>query len=587
MKLSQITLKGFRNFKNATINLNEKSLIIGANDVGKTNLFHAIRLLLDRSFSDYDIEPLDSDFYAFEETNDFEIFLYFDDVVEECVLSKLKEKVSDDNKLILAYKGYRDKTTRAKTYKFFGGSNIDSLEEFQDRYYRKVLNVKYISSRRDFHNYINREKNYLFQAAKENRSGTEVEADELLYSEIEKELGDIDNKIPQLNFIASATSKINEELLKLSLHHGKQRVVFDATTSNVESFISHVSIASKSNGQNVLIGGDGRLNQIYLALWASRNELTEENVKEVTIFCIEEPEAHLHPHQQRKLADYLNEVLKGQVLISTHSPQIASEFSPNSIIRLYNKSNMSVAASEGCSVIISNSFDHFGYRMSIIPAEAFFSDVVLLVEVASEELFYRAMAKQIGVDLDRLNISILTVEGVGFKVFIDILNSLEIDWVLRTDCDVSKIPYKAEYRFAGVERCVGFYKSSYELDVETEKLLKEHGQNLRGFATPNPNEENKDACDIISGNMENYNMFLSNKDLEHDIYDALETELKILFPNKDRQSFIAALQKKKAVNMYNLLKKKEDLLTGLKNTDIAKPLQTCEKLAKHIQDGSH
>lgn len=49
MILSSIKLKGFRNFKNAKINFSKKALIIGANDVGKTNLLWAIRLLLDRS----------------------------------------------------------------------------------------------------------------------------------------------------------------------------------------------------------------------------------------------------------------------------------------------------------------------------------------------------------------------------------------------------------------------------------------------------------------------------------------------------------------------------------------------------------
>ena len=77
MILSKIILKGFRNFKYSEINLCEKCLIIGANDVGKTNLLWAVRLLLDRSLSDYDIEPQDTDFYAFEETNEFEIQLHF------------------------------------------------------------------------------------------------------------------------------------------------------------------------------------------------------------------------------------------------------------------------------------------------------------------------------------------------------------------------------------------------------------------------------------------------------------------------------------------------------------------------------
>lgn len=580
MRLSQITLKGYRNFKKTTINFNAKSLIIGANDVGKTNLLHAIRLLLDRGFSDYDIEPVDSDFYAFEETNEFEICLFFEDVVEECVLSRLKGNVSDDHKMILCYKGYRDKATKVKTYKFFSGPNFESLEEIQDRFYRKVLNVKYISSRRDFHNYINKEKNILFQIAKQNRNDEETEADENLYSEIQKQVSGIDEKIPKLNFISSATSKINEELLKLSLHHGKQTVVFDSVTSDVDKFINHVSIASKSNGQNVLIGGDGRLNQIYLALWASRNELTEESVKEVTIFCIEEPEAHLHPHQQRKLADYLNETLKGQVIITSHSPQIASEFSPNSIIRLYNEDNESLAASNGCSEIIAQSFENFGYRMSIIPSEAFFADVVFLVEGASEELFYRALANQLNIDLDRLNISILTVEGVGFQVFIDILNGLNIVWVLRTDCDISKVPKKEEYRFAGIERCIGFYKKTFQQNSKTEDLLNKQQKYLSGFPTRNPNIDNITARDLIAADLEGYYMFLSDKDLENDLCLEISDQLKILFPKNTHAEIVEKLQKKKAVNMYKLLKRKDDLLVGLKDSNLAKPLFACVDLAK-------
>jgi putative ATP-dependent endonuclease of OLD family len=588
MILSTVRLIRFRNFKKAIINFNKKSLIIGANDVGKTNLLWAIRLLLDRNLTDYDLEPKDSDFYAFEETNGFSITLKFTDVTEDCVLSKLKRFVSDDSKVFLVYKAFRNKETGAKTFKLFAGSSLSLLEEIEDRFYRKVLNVKYISSKRDFNNYINREKGYLFQIAKENRSAIETEADDKLYTEIQDELKKVDERIPKLNFISSATNTINEELSKLSLHHTKQKIVFDASTSNADNFINNVSIASKSNEQSVLIGGDGRLNQIYLALWASRNELTQESLSEVTIFCIEEPEAHLHPHQQRKLADYLNLSLKGQVMLTSHSPQIASEFSPNSIIRLLNKNGATRAASKGCSEIIESTFQDFGYRLSIIPAEAFFSDVVLLIEGPSEELFYKSLAKQLEIDLDRLNVSIMMVDGVGFATFIKILNSLEIEWVLRTDNDISKVPKKAEYRFAGIERCVGFYKKICELNLETEELLRENKLNLRGFPTSIPQEVNIKSATLIINELEKYYMFLSKVDLETDLYNsAIKTDLENYFIKIDSSQIIIAMQKRKATFMYDFLKAKKETLVKLKDSKISYPLIACKDIIEKIQDGTN
>ncbi|MBV6555687.1 AAA family ATPase, partial [Acinetobacter baumannii] len=61
MKIDKVILKGFRNYKDATINFNNNTLIIGENDVGKTNLIYALRLMLDRSVSELDIEPSELD----------------------------------------------------------------------------------------------------------------------------------------------------------------------------------------------------------------------------------------------------------------------------------------------------------------------------------------------------------------------------------------------------------------------------------------------------------------------------------------------------------------------------------------------
>mgnify|MGYP005850315399 CR=1 FL=1 len=588
MKLSTVKLKGFRNFKDASINFEYKSLIIGANDVGKTNLLWAIRLLLDRKLNDFDIEPKDSDFYAFEETNSFEIILKFKDVVEDCIVSKLKGKISDNDELCLAYKATRDKVTKAKSYILYAGVSESKLEEIEDRYYRKVLNVHYISSRRDFHSYINREKNYLFQLAKEEREDGEISADDKLYAQIQNDLKKVDDKIPKLNFIASATKSLNEELSSLSLHHNKQNIVFDTDASNIDNFIKNVSIASNNNGETVKIGGDGRLNQIYLALWASRNELKEEKIEEVTIVCIEEPEAHLHPHQQRKLAEYLNSTIKGQVLITSHSPQITTEFSPNSIVKLLSQNNSTLAASDGCSSIIEEAFEDFGYRLSIIPAEAFFADVVLLVEGPSEELFYKTLAKQIGIDLDRLNISILMVDGVGFKTFIKILNCLNIDWVLRTDNDIFKIPKKEEYRFAGVQRCVDFYRSFFNKDEDTEGVLNENESLISGFETKNPSQENIEAANKIIKELEDYDLYISQNDLESDIFNSpIKDDILDFFNDLDQNEIIKAMQKRKANFMYDFLKKNKNDLIKLDNDFISLPIRRCAEIVEKLHDEAY
>ncbi|HFU9109135.1 TPA: AAA family ATPase, partial [Escherichia coli] len=63
MEISSLKLKGFRNFKDAYINFNSNTLIIGANDVGKSNMLHSLRMLLDKSISDSEIEPNELDFH--------------------------------------------------------------------------------------------------------------------------------------------------------------------------------------------------------------------------------------------------------------------------------------------------------------------------------------------------------------------------------------------------------------------------------------------------------------------------------------------------------------------------------------------
>lgn len=580
MRLKTLYIKGFRNFKEATINFNNQSLIIGANDVGKTNLLYALRILLDRGFSDLDLELKESDFYAYEETNEVIITAFFDDIKEDCILSKMKGDISGDGKLVIKYFA-----TKGEDYKFFcGKSDADEdLHEYAIPYYRKVLNIKYINSKRDFWGYINKTKNILLQQAKEDRSAETIDMDDALYKQISDKLKEVDSQIPELSYVKNATEQINEELNKLAIHNQEQKVVFDTASTDTDSVINKISITSKHGDKKLLIGGEGRLNQIYLSLWASQNRISEYS-NEVSILCVEEPEAYLHPHQQRELARYLCQVLKGQVILTSHSPYIVCEFSPNSIMRLYKDDQETKVASDGCSSVIEEGFDGFGYRMSVIPDEAFFADCVILVEGQSELIFYKTLAKQIGIDLDRLNISILSVEGVGFYTYAKILGALGIYWVARTDNDIFEIQHQDAYRFAGIERGLELAKQSCDLEETDEKVIDAYSCKIHGFADKNsiPSEV-LEAADKLRDVLANYNIFIADVDFETDLCNGpLKDALKEYYGDLlSDSSLIKKMKSHKAINIYDFLKNHKERLEALADDYVAKPLLSAKN---YIED---
>lgn len=580
MKLSKLYIKGFRNFKEATINFNNQSLIIGANDVGKTNLLYALRILLDRGFSDLDLELKESDFYAYEETNEVIITAFFDDIKEDCILSKMKGDISGDGNLVIKYLA-----TKGEDYKFFcGKSDADEdLHEYAIPYYRKVLNIKYINSKRDFWGYINKTKNILLQQAKEDRSAETIDMDDALYKQISDKLKEVDSQIPELSYVKNATEQINEELNKLAIHNQEQKVVFDTASTDTDSVINKISITSKHGDKKLLIGGEGRLNQIYLSLWASQNRISEYS-NEVSILCVEEPEAYLHPHQQRELARYLCQVLKGQVILTSHSPYIVCEFSPNSIMRLYKDDQETKVASDGCSSVIEEGFDGFGYRMSVIPAEAFFADCVILVEGQSELIFYKTLAKQIGIDLDRLNISILSVEGVGLNTYAKILGALGIYWVARTDNDIFKIQHQDAYRFAGIERGLDLAKQSCDLEETDEKVIDAYSCKIHGFVDKNSIPSKVlEAADKLRDVLANYDIFIADVDFETDLCNGpLKDALKEYYGDLlSDSSLIKKMKSHKAINIYDFLKNHKERLEALADDYVAKPLLSAKN---YIED---
>jgi putative ATP-dependent endonuclease of OLD family len=565
MHIDSVTLQGYRNFKNATIKLNRQTLIIGGNDVGKTNFMYSLRLLLDRSLSELDIEPSELDFHINEDgttAHFLEITVKFSDVKEDAVLSQLVGKVSDDGDTFFRYRAVKS----TLEYKLFIGKDLINLEEVNSRFYLKHLNLRYVNSQRDLAKFIQSEKKHLLRLSQEKRNEEQEKDDNLVLTRVSLSLLAINRRIRKLHYVASATNDVNVELKEMAYHNSPYSVQLDTGAIEVEQFVEKLELAASSNGSRMMLGGDGRNNQILLALWKAKSAREHDSDNEVVIYCVEEPEAHLHPHQQRKLAAYLGEKLPGQSIVTTHSPQIASNFSPDSIVRLLTKSGATQAASGGCSNCIDAAWDDMGYRISILPAEAFFASVVFLVEGPSELLFYRTLAKKISIDLDYFNISMLSVDGVQFEVYSKILNAMEIPWALRTDNDISNIstgPRVAPIimrQLAGFNRClslIGHQKIDHRIaPYDSESSVSDGTW--------------KSVSDIVNL----AGLFLSKIDLETDLGMELPSEL-ISFRGPNLEDAISYLQDQKAVRMREFLLQNSGALTKIQNGELARPLHYC------------
>jgi Predicted ATP-dependent endonuclease of the OLD family len=552
-------------FQSSFIRFDGNCLVIGANDVGKTNLFYAIRLLLDRSIPESELESQESDFHIDAKGNHADqlaITIKLEDIKEDAVISRLKGNVNDKGECFISYQASRESLTSS----LFIGHSKNDLEEIDSRFYLKSIHFKYVESTRDLGSFIRRERRNLLKISKDSRNEDEKVADNTQEGKIKTSLDRTNASIAKLSYVEKATDSLNSELQELSHHNAGFAVGLESKSVDFSKFLDQLTLGASTGGVSVGLGGDGRNNQVLLALWKAKSEVEHDLEDEAIIYCIEEPEAHLHPHQQRKLASYLTDKLSGQVLASTHSPHITSEFAPNRIVRLLEKSGATRAASKGCSNCIEEAWTKMGYRMSVIPAEAFFSDGVLLVEGPSEVLFYKALAKQLSIDLDFLNLCLLSVGGVDFPVYINILNAMEIPWVMRTDNDVTKVPRSdpVKYRFSGLNRALKI--------ANNEALYEDHDTiNHPSKLSAEHEEESK----ILNPKR----IYVAKVDLETDLVEALTDTLLDFTGAEDHADAIKYLQHRKAIRMGEFLVSHSGSLSTLADDDLAKPLNHLVKLS--------
>ncbi len=158
----------------------------------------------------------------------------------------------------------------------------------------------------------------------------------------------------------------------------------------------------------------GGANLIYLTL--KLLEFKYQKVKQsfANFLLIEEPEAHIHTHIQKTLFDRLN-YDDTQVIYSTHSTHI-SEVSNVENINILGRRGVRCEVFQPATGLRPDEIGNIQRYLDAVRSNLLFAKSVLLVEGDAEEILIPILVKKVlGLSLDELGVSLINIRSTGFE----------------------------------------------------------------------------------------------------------------------------------------------------------------------------
>lgn len=165
----------------------------------------------------------------------------------------------------------------------------------------------------------------------------------------------------------------------------------------------------------------------------------------VTILAIEEPEAHLHPVNQRLIYKDVIQNSNNSVLLTTHSTHITAIAPINSIVHLHNDGTKGTEIHATAAMPMDEGeFLDVERYLDVKRGEIYLGKAVLLVEGIAEEYLVPRFAELLGKSLDEKGIIVCNINCTNFTPYVKLLHSLAIPYAVITDGDFYVINDKDE-----------------------------------------------------------------------------------------------------------------------------------------------
>lgn len=153
------------------------------------------------------------------------------------------------------------------------------------------------------------------------------------------------------------------------------------------------------------------------------------------ILAIEEPEAHLHPNAQKKLFGQINSI-KGQKIISTHSPYVAASSSIKNIRSLFKDSTVQCGRIS-LDGLKDEEIRKINRQVINTRGELFFSNLLVFVEGETEEqalpIFFK---KHFGCESIEKGVDFVAVlSHTSYLPFLRFSEGMNIPWMIYSDAE--------------------------------------------------------------------------------------------------------------------------------------------------------
>lgn len=479
MHISRVQLVNYRNFANATFRFNAGiNTIIGENGSGKTNLFRAIRLMLDDDMLRWAHKLDDSDFHRalgnwrghwiiisleFSDVSQDEaiqaLFLHGTGVVENeqigaatynlifrpnaAIRAKLGELEAGDQDGLAALlqaitiNDYESIFTGKSTADFADPAVYRSLVgNFDTVEFPVELNSPAIGGRIPPMLSVSKEVCFTFvQALRDVVSEFQGQRTNPLLTLLRGKSGDLD--ADTLNPITQRVNELNEAIEGLSdvgeiRTHIRQTIrdaageAYSPARLTIRSGVP--AEADKLFQSLKLFVGEtdedyegaihelslGGANLIFLTLKLLEFKYQKSKRACANFLLIEEPEAHIHNHIQKTLFDKLT-YPDTQVIYSTHSTQI-SEVSNVENVNILGRYGARCEAYQPAAGLTTPVIRSIQRYLDAVRSNLLFAKSVILVEGDAEEILIPALIKEVyGVSLDELGISLVNIRSTGFE----------------------------------------------------------------------------------------------------------------------------------------------------------------------------